>query len=227
MIRVEHLKKIFLMGTVSVHALRDVSFDIAEGEFVGIMGASGSGKSTLMRQLGLIDEPTSGDIFLDDQPTRELTAKERSRFRLHEFGYIFQEYALIPELTAIENVMLPGMMKGGSMQEYTSRAEELLKTVGLEHRVHHRPRELSGGEQQRVAIARSLINSPRVLFADEPTANLDSQSSKNVMETFRQLNTEMKQTIIMVTHEQEHTVYFKRILLMKDGKLVEKRKQHE
>lgn len=219
MITVKNLHKTFLMGSVTVHALRGVSVEIPEGEFIGIMGKSGSGKSTLLRQLGLIDEPTSGEIYFDDKGTHELTERERSVFRLTHLGYIFQEYALIPELTAIENVMLPAMMRGAKREEYEARAKELLTAVNLEERMHHRPKELSGGQQQRVAIARSLINSPKVLFADEPTASLDSSSSRIVMDTFKKLSTEMKQTIILVTHEPDDKKYLDRVLMMKDGEL--------
>ncbi|OGY85391.1 MAG: ABC transporter [Candidatus Kerfeldbacteria bacterium RIFOXYA2_FULL_38_24] len=219
MIKVTNLKKDFVMGEVVVHALRGVSFEVARGEFVGIMGHSGSGKSTLLRQLGLIDEPTSGEIILDNHPTHELSEKERSRFRLTRLGYIFQEFALIPELTAIENVFLPAMMRGGNHEEYYQKAEEMLRIVGLADRLNHRPAELSGGQQQRVAVARSLINSPSVLFADEPTANLDSHASQTVMDTFKNLNQTLQQTIIIVTHEPEDSQYLDRVLWMKDGRL--------
>lgn len=219
MIRVNHLTKVFTMGDVQVEALRGLSFTIADAEFVGIMGKSGSGKSTLLRQLGLIDEPTSGEIFFDEKSTRELSDLERSYFRLHYLGYIFQEYALIPELTALENVMLPAMMKGGKKSTYLDKAKELLATVNLDDRMHHRPKQLSGGQQQRVAIARSLINDPKVLFADEPTANLDTASTKVVMETFQKLNKTMKQTIVLVTHEPDNQAYVDRTIIMKDGKI--------
>lgn len=225
MISVSGLKKTFLLGEVEVRALRGVDFEIAKGEFIGIMGKSGSGKSTLLRQLGLIDEPTEGEIMFDGRPTHELSEKERSEFRLNTLGYIFQEFALIPELTAIENVMLPAMMRGGPRSEFEARAHTLLETVGLGDRGHHRPKELSGGQQQRVAIARSLINQPTVLFADEPTASLDSESSTIVMDTFSQLNKEMEQTIILVTHEPEDEKYLDRVLWMSDGKLSRKRKK--
>lgn len=230
MIKVDNLKKSFVMGEITVHALRGVSFDITAGEFVGIMGKSGSGKSTLLRQLGLIDEPTSGEIYFDDRPTYDLNDKERSHFRLTQLGYIFQEYALIPELTATENVMLPAMMKGSARSLYLQRAEEVLTAVDLQDRMHHRPKELSGGQQQRVAIARALINQPKVIFADEPTANLDTASSTLVMETFTKLRKEFGQTIILVTHESEHMKYVDRVLEMKDGKLAKqnkRRRRHE
>lgn len=207
------------MGEVEVHALRGISFTIKDGEFVGIMGKSGSGKSTLLRQLGLIDDPTSGEIFFDDKDTRDLSATERARFRLTHLGYIFQEYALIPELTALENVMLPAMMRGNKKAIYLDKAKQLLKVVDLAERWHHRPKQLSGGQQQRVAIARALINDPKVLFADEPTANLDSASTKIVMETFSRLNKTTKQTIVLVTHEPDNKAYLDRTIIMKDGKI--------
>lgn len=219
MIRVDQLTKVFIMGDVRVEALRGINFTIANGEFVGIMGKSGSGKSTLLRQLGLLDDPTSGEIYFDDKNTRELSDLERSQFRLHHLGYIFQEYALIAELTALENVMLPAMMRGGDKAKYTQKAAELLKTVNLGDRLNHRPKQLSGGQQQRVAIARALINDPEVLFADEPTANLDTASTKLVMETFQKLNTTMKQTIVLVTHEPDNQAYVDRTIMMKDGKI--------
>lgn len=219
MIRVNHLTKVFIMGDVQVEALRGISFTIADGEFVGIMGKSGSGKSTLLRQLGLLDDPTSGEIYFDDKNTRALSDLERSQFRLHHLGYIFQEYALIAELTALENVMLPAMMRGGDKTKYMQKAAELLTTVNLGDRLNHRPKQLSGGQQQRVAIARALINDPAVLFADEPTANLDTASTKLVMETFQKLNTTMKQTIVLVTHEPDNQAYVDRTIIMKDGKI--------
>lgn len=219
MITVQDLKKDFLMGAVVVHALRGVSFEIEKGEFIGIMGASGSGKSTLLRQLGLIDEPSSGEILFEGVHTYDMNEKQRAHFRLHRLGYIFQEFALIPELTALENVVLPGMMAGEKHDVYEQRAHELLEAVGLGERGHHRPAELSGGQQQRVAVARSLINSPQVLFADEPTASLDSESSKTVMETFKKLSVEMNQTIVLVTHEPDDQQYLDRVLWMKDGRL--------
>lgn len=219
MIRVNQLTKVFTMGDVRVEALRDVTLTIAEGEFIGIMGKSGSGKSTLLRQLGLIDEPTSGEIYFDTKSTHELSDAERSQFRLQHLGYIFQEYALIAELTALENVMLPAMMLGGNKTQYQEKAKELLATVNLGDRLHHRPKELSGGQQQRVAIARALINNPKVLFADEPTANLDTVSTKVVMETFQKLNQTIQQTIVLVTHEPDNQAYVDRTIIMKDGKI--------
>lgn len=202
-------------------ALKGISFEVKNGEFIAIMGRSGSGKSTLLHQLGLIDVPTGGKIYLDNADVTVLSEEERTRYRLEYLGYVFQEYALIIEFTALENVYLPAMAFGKNKEEYTKRALELLTLVGLGERADHYPNELSGGEQQRVAIARALINNPKILFADEPTANLDTISSKVVLELFRKLNKELKQTIVMVTHEPEDKKYVHRIIWLHDG-LIEK-----
>jgi putative ABC transport system ATP-binding protein len=202
MIKVENLKKTY-QGKVPTPALKGVTFEVAKGEFLALTGRSGAGKSTLLHQLGLLDLPTEGRLYLNDIDVTKLTDAERSEFRLRNLGYVFQEYALIIELTALENVYLPSMAAGTASESYRKRAAELLTLVGLGGRLDHYPNELSGGEQQRVAIARSLINNPKILFADEPTANLDSASAKTVLELFAKLKTEMGQTIILVTHEPE------------------------
>ncbi|TRZ88805.1 MAG: ABC transporter ATP-binding protein [Methanosarcinales archaeon] len=212
------------MGDVKVKALDDVSFDIKRGEFTefaAIMGKSGSGKSTLLHQLGLLDTPTSGEIIFDGKNILKLSDSQKAKFRLERFGYVFQEYALLPELTALENVYLPAMAIGRKKEEYVKAGKEILEQVGLHTRLHHRPREMSGGEQQRVAIARALINMPDILFADEPTANLDSASSKQILELFQKLNREIRLTILMVTHEPEDRKYVSRVIWLKDGKLAE------
>ncbi|MEK6531471.1 MAG: ABC transporter ATP-binding protein [Deltaproteobacteria bacterium] len=216
MIRVENLKKIY-PGRVPVLALRDATFDVMDGDFVAIMGRSGSGKSTLLHQLGLIDTPTEGKILLQGIDVLTLRESEKTLFRLRHMGYVFQEYALIAELTALENVFLPAFALGGNRNDYKKKAAEVLGVVGLSNRLDHYPSELSGGEQQRVAIARALINKPKILFADEPTANLDSLSAKVVLELFKKLNKELGQTIVMVTHEQEDKKYADRVLWLKDG----------
>lgn len=214
MIKVENLKKIY-PGRVPTPALGGVSFEIKSGEFVAIMGRSGSGKSTLLHQLGLLDAPTNGKIFIDGIDILGLPDAEKTMFRLQSLGYVFQEYALIAELTALENVYLPALaLEGNHDREH---AEEMLKMVGLGDRLEHYPNELSGGEQQRAAIARSLINKPKILFADEPTANLDSASSRTILELFRKLNRELGQTIVMVTHEPEDEKYVDKIIWLKDG----------
>lgn len=215
-IEVKNLTKTY-GGSVPTHALKSVSFGIEKGEFVAIMGRSGCGKSTLLHQLGILDDPTSGDILIDGVNIVSFTNKDKTDFRLKKLGYVFQEYALLPELTALESVYLPLMMSGISKNEYVRRAKEVLADVGLEKRFDHLPKEMSGGEQQRVAIARALINKPAILFADEPCANLDSESSETVLKLFQKLNKDLKQTIIMVTHEPEDKKYVDRVIWMKDG----------
>ncbi|MDP4038567.1 MAG: ABC transporter ATP-binding protein [bacterium] len=222
MISVENLSKIYSLGRVKVRALDDVSMDISEGEMIGVMDKSGSGKSTLLRQLGLIDWPTTGKIMMDYQDITNLPENRRSRLRLSRLGYIFQEYALLPELTAQENVCLPAMMLGKKRKQYHAHSLQLLELVGLKDRITHRPRELSGGEQQRVAIARSLVNNPEIIFADEPCANLDSVASEVVMETLARLNKELKVTVVFVSHDPDDKKYAKKLIFLKDGKIVPK-----
>lgn len=226
MIKVENLKKTY-PGKVETQALKDVSFEVKSGEFVAIMGRSGSGKSTLLHQLGLLDTPTEGKVFIENTDVLRLSDDEKTRFRLKSLGYVFQEYALIAELTAFENVYLPAHALNGNKNgdDDKKRATELLKIVGLEDRLNHYPNELSGGEQQRVAIARALVNQPKILFADEPCANLDSISSKAVLELFQRLNKERGQTIVMVTHEPDDKKYVDRVVWLKDG-LLEKVEQN-
>jgi putative ABC transport system ATP-binding protein len=214
MIKVENLIKTY-PGTSPTFALRGVSLEIAEGEFVALMGRSGSGKSTLLHQLGLLDMPTSGVVIVNNFDVLALSDAERTRFRLQYLGYVFQEYALIAEFTALENVYFPAMAFGDKSAK--KRAAHLLELVGLEARKNHYPSEMSGGEQQRVAIARSLINNPKVLFADEPTANLDTVSSEIIFKLFQKLNKELKQTILVVTHEPEDKKYVDRVVWLKDG----------
>lgn len=219
MIKIENLKKTY-PGEPPTEALKNISFDVIRGEFLAIMGRSGSGKSTFLHQLGLIDTPTNGKIIIDGIDVLELSESEKTKFRLRHLGYVFQEYALISELTAWENTYLPARALAND-KNYKVRAKEVLEIVGLSHRLNHFPHELSGGEQQRVAIARTLINKPKILFADEPTANLDSISSKIILELFKKLKNELGQTIVMVTHEPEDKKYADRILWLKDG-LIEK-----
>ncbi len=221
LIEIKKLTRIYIMGEVRVSALNNVTFDIKRGEFAAIMGKSGSGKSTLLHQLGLLDAPTSGEIIIDGKNLLSLSESQKAKFRLERFGYVFQEYALLPELTALENVYLPAMALGRRKEEYVKNGTQVLEQVGLRNRLHHRPREMSGGEQQRVAIARALINKPDILFADEPTANLDSASSKQILELFQQLNLEIGLTILMVTHESEDRKYVSRVIWLKDGELAQ------
>jgi putative ABC transport system ATP-binding protein len=220
MIKVQKLTKIYDMGKVKVQALDGVSFNVVNGDMLAIMGKSGSGKSTLLRQMGLLDLPTKGKIFLGRYEVTRLAESTRAGLRLKYLGYVFQEYALLGELTAHQNVYLPGMMLNNKGKDYKKRATELLKLVGLGKRVHHYPKELSGGEQQRVAIARALINSPKVLLADEPCANLDTISSGLVMETLAKLNQDMKVTIIFVSHDPSDKQYARHILTLADGKII-------
>lgn len=190
--------------------------EVARGEFVAIMGRSGSGKSTLLHILGLLDMPTSGDVIIENKNVLKLSEAAKTRFRLEELGYIFQEYSLLPEMTILENVYLPAMCLGKE-NAFKKRATELLQIVDLGERMKHYPNEVSGGEQQRAAIARALINRPNILFADEPTASLDMASARVILELFKRLNQELAQTIVMVTHEPEDEKYVDRIIWLKDG----------
>ena len=220
MISVSNLTRVYRLGNVEVRALLDVSLSIEAGDITCVMGKSGSGKSTLLRQLGLIDRPTSGQIVFEGRDVTRLSDGARARMRLTYLGYIFQEFALLGELTAHENVYLPGMMLGGGTHDHRKRAAELLAMVGLGERIGHKPKELSGGEQQRVAIARALINNPRVLFADEPCANLDSISSEVVMQTLLKLNKDLGITIVFVSHDVDDKRYANRFIYLKDGRQV-------
>ncbi|OPZ44757.1 MAG: putative ABC transporter ATP-binding protein [Euryarchaeota archaeon ADurb.BinA087] len=211
------LTRYYGSGAVQVRALDGVSLKIQRGEFVGVMGPSGSGKSTLLHMLGLLDRPTSGSLLIDGVDVGALDERARTVFRLRRLGYVFQDYALVPELTAKENVYLPSMARGMTPQECTLVCTDILGVVGLGDRIHHLPSELSGGEQQRVAIARALVNRPALLLADEPCANLDTRNSKVILDLFRKLNRDLHQTIVMVSHEEWHKQYFDRIISMKDG----------
>lgn len=216
MIEVIDLQKTYGRGPTATQALKGVTLGVRDGEFVAIMGRSGSGKSTLLHILGLLDAPSMGSFRIHGRDMLTLTEAEKSRFRLQEFGYVFQEYSLLPGMSLLENVWVPGMClgKNGSIKK---RAVSLLHLVGLEERLSHQPNEVSGGEQQRAAIARALINQPRILFADEPTASLDLTSSRIVLELFRKLNRELGQTIVMVTHEPDDRKYVDRVIWLKDG----------
>ncbi len=215
-IEVKNLKKTY-EGRVPTYALKDINFGVEKGEFLALMGRSGSGKSTLLHQLGLLDIPTAGEVIMDGTNLMSFSEKEKSEFRLKKLGYVFQSYALLPELTALESVYLPLMLSNISKKDYIEKASEMLDKVGLADRLHHLPKEMSGGEQQRVAIARALVNDPIILFADEPTANLDSESSLAILELFRELNRKIGQTIIMVTHEPDDKEYVDRVIWLKDG----------
>ncbi len=215
-IEVKNLIKSFVDGKDTTTVLKGVNLTVKEGEFIAIMGRSGAGKSTCMYQLSLLDHPTSGTILIDGENTEKMDAAERSFFRLYKLGYVFQDYSLIPELSAVENVALPLMQQGLEKSRAFKKAEESLDSVGLSHRYDNRPSELSGGEQQRTAVARAICHSPRILFADEPTANLDLESSAKVIEIFKKLNSEGL-TVVMVTHEEEYGKLADRIIRLSDG----------
>ncbi len=220
MIKVKDLRKVYGKGSTAVHALKGINMEVEPGEFVAIMGRSGSGKSTLMHLLGLLDTPTSGEIYIENMNLSKLPEKEKVKFRLNKLGYVFQEYSLLGELTALENVYLPSLSVAWH-NNYKKRAAEMLETVNLGERLKHYPNELSGGEQQRVAVARALINGPSILFADEPTASLDATSAAVILGLFRRINKDWGQTIVMVTHEPEDEKYVDRVIWLNDG-LVEK-----
>ncbi len=218
MIEIKNLYKIFENGDSPITALKDVSFSIPEGQFLTISGKSGSGKSTLLYQLGLLDDPTKGEIIINGVDSHTLNEKEKGNMRLKTLGYIFQDYAILPSLSALENVMVPLLMLGYDYKIATEKAMEALKKVGLVDRMHNLPSQLSGGQQQRVSIARAIAHTPSVLFADEPTANLDSETSDQIIKVFLDLNKE-GQTIVMVTHEPEYAKLADRTIFLTDGKI--------
>ena len=219
MIQVENIKKVFQSGDQTIVAINDLTFTVPEGQFLTITGKSGSGKSTLLYQLGLLDIPTHGKIFIDGKEVVGLSENERTDTRLNQLGYIFQDYAILPSLTALENTMVPLLMQGYDFVHARKKAVTALAKVGLEDRMQNLPSQLSGGQQQRVAIARAIAHDPIIIFADEPTANLDSETSDQVIKVFLDLNKE-GQTIIMVTHEPEYAALGDRIILLSDGKIV-------
>ncbi len=219
-LEVENLKKTYNPDSPApVHALKQVDLKIKKGEFVALMGRSGSGKSTLLHQLALLDTPSAGLIRINGKDVAYMDEKEKADFRLGFIGYIFQDYALLPELNLLENVALPLMTSGVPKSEYTKLSLSAIESVGLEGLEKHLPSELSGGQKQRASIARAIVNKPQLLFADEPTANLDSESSEQVLRTLRDLNKNFKQTIVMVTHEPEDKKYVDRVIFLKDGVL--------
>jgi len=226
-IQVENLVKTYQLGKVSIPALRGVDFNVAKGEFLVVMGPSGSGKTTLLNLIGAIDKPTSGSVLIDGRDITTLGEGELTKLRRHKIGFIFQFYNLIPALTAQENVELPLLTAGISRREASKRAIELLDMVGLAPRVGHFPDELSGGEQQRIAIARALANRPNVILADEPTGDLDTKTGSEVVRILHETSKKENATVIVVTHDPMIAEKADRILEMRDGQIVREKKPRE
>lgn len=218
-IQLDHVHKTYQMGDVEVHALRGVSLNIMKGEFVAIMGASGSGKSTTMNIIGCLDRPTRGTYVLDGSDVSEMSKDERADIRCQKIGFVFQGFNLLSRTSALENVELPMLYLGVPTAERDRRALEALAAVGLAGREQNHPNQLSGGQQQRVAVARALVNDPALILADEPTGNLDSRTSVEVMEIFQRLNRERGITLVLVTHEPDIAEYATRVVVFKDGKI--------
>ena len=221
LIEIRDITKIYRMGSdIEVHALRGVSLQVDEGESLSIMGPSGSGKSTMMNVLGCLDQPTSGEYYLDGVDVKALNDNALAEIRNRKIGFVFQTFNLLPRTTALQNVELPLIYRGISGRERRRRATESLEMVGLVDRIHHRPNELSGGEQQRVAIARALATQPAIILADEPTGNLDSRSGAEIVAIFQRLNREMGITVVFVTHDPDIAAHTRRIVQLLDGKIV-------
>jgi len=220
-ISVRDLKKTYAVGEVRVEALRGVSLDIKDGEFIAVIGPSGSGKSTLMHILGCLDRPTAGRYLLGGRDVSQISPDERASIRNREIGFVFQSFNLLPRTPAVENVELPLLYNGRklSRSQRRSRALEMLASLGLSDRALHHPNQLSGGQQQRVAIARALVNSPKLVLADEPTGNLDSQTSREIMELFGRLNAERRLTLVVITHERNIAACASRIVELRDGRV--------
>ncbi|MDR7076557.1 putative ABC transport system ATP-binding protein [Neobacillus niacini] len=217
MIVLESITKTYVLGKESVNVLNDITLTIEQGEFVAIMGPSGSGKSTLMNMIGCLDKPTAGNYFLSGENVSHYNENELARVRNQSIGFVFQQFHLLPRLSALKNVELPMIYAGVSKSERQARAEEALMKVGLSDRMDHLPNALSGGQKQRVAIARAIVNKPKIILADEPTGALDSKTSIDIMEQFRELNEEEGVTVIIVTHESEVAEYAKRTIFVRDG----------
>ena len=225
-IEIKNIVKSFGKGDLKIDVLKSIDLEINQGDFVALMGKSGAGKSTLFYQMSLLDRPTSGEVRIFGEVMDTLTEEQRVTFRLNHLGYIFQDYALIPELSALENVTLPLMMMGYREADAIVMAGKTLDHLGLEGKHQNRPSQLSGGQQQRVSIARAVAKNPELLFADEPTANLDGASSEDVIDALRQLHSE-GQTILMVTHEHEYTEFCNRVLWMEDGVITKEIKPYK
>ena len=221
-IELKDIVKSYQMGDTIVYALNHVTVNFEKGKFTSIVGPSGSGKSTMMNILGCLDRPTSGEYYLEGKNIANYTDDELARTRNRRIGFVFQSFNLLNRLTAVENVALPLIYAGVNLEERTKRAEQALTNVGLGSRMYHKPNEMSGGQRQRVAIARALINNPAIIMADEPTGNLDTKSTLEIIDIFEKLNQEGK-TVIMVTHEPELAAMTQRILVMRDGRLTEEK----
>ena len=218
-IQIKGLKKIYQVGDVEVQALRGVDLTVTRGEFLSVVGPSGSGKSTLFHIVGGMTSPTSGAVFIDGADMTKMTDTERTRLRRGKVGFIFQKYNLLPTLTAMDNILMARYFSDSSGEPLSEQFHDLLKLLGIQNRLHHKPRALSGGEQQRVAIARALVNRPAILLADEPTGNLDTENSDRVLSVLRDLNEKLGQTILMITHNPEAAAYGHRTVTMRDGRL--------
>ncbi len=219
LISAHNIHRSFGTGDLVTHVLKGITLDVHEGDFIAIMGKSGAGKSTLMYQLSVLDRPTEGILTINGITVSELTEHEQTMFRLNTLGYVFQDYALVPDLSAGENIVVPLLMKDQSWEEVKKRAQEALTAVGMPDKYNNLPAQLSGGEQQRVAIARTIAGNPKIIFADEPTANLDSVSGNAIIDLLGDLNCK-GQTIVMVTHEEEYVRYCNRLVYMEDGAVV-------
>lgn len=220
LIKTVELSKTYRLDEVYIHALDNINISIEQGEFVVITGASGSGKSTLLHILGCIDRPTEGKVFINNEEVNKMNEQALSKLRLHELGFVFQQFYLLPALTAYENIELPMNEAGVPKGMRRKRIMELLEAFGLSERAKHRPGQMSGGEQQRVAIARALANNPDIILADEPTGELDSANGKRILDIFARINREYEKTIVMVTHDDSVALHAMRIIRLKDGKLV-------
>ena len=220
LIKLENVWKIYEFGKVELTVLKDISLEIAPGAFVVILGPSGSGKSTMLHMVGCLDLPTRGKIFLDNRDISQMSEDELAKNRGQKIGFIFQQFNLLPNLSALENVMMPMIFQGKSEEERRNRATSLLNSLGLKERILHRPTELSGGEQQRIAIARALSNNPEIIVADEPTGNLDSTTGKKIMEILIGLHKNEGKTIVVVTHDPNIANYSDQVVNIKDGQLV-------
>jgi putative ABC transport system ATP-binding protein len=224
LIKIQNLKKVYKMGEESIYALNNISLEIQKNEFVSIMGASGSGKTTFLSIVGCLDQATEGEYYLDGILIKNLSKNQLAKIRNQKIGFVFQKFYLLPRLTALENVELPLVYANVPKKERIEKAKFYLSLVGLESRMHHFPNQLSGGQQQRVAIARALVNQAPILLADEPTGNLDSKTSNDIMELFVRLHRENHITIILVTHESNIAKFSKRIIYFQDGKILKEKR---